>query len=86
MSDELKEKVHQLDKAVFGDRENPSEMPGLIADRDRMSFEQRRTNEILTELKESVQWLSRAVIGAIITGIVGVGGLAAEVLLHGTHP
>ena len=81
MSEVLRERVHLHDRVIFGDPENP-EMRGLIADRDRMSFEQKRTNEILTELKNSVQWLSRAVVGAILTGIVGIGGLAAEVLLH----
>ena len=81
MSDELKEEVHLHRRVIFGDPEKP-EMPGLIADRDRMSFEQKRTTEILMELKDSVQWLSRAVIAAILTGIVGIGGLAAEVLMH----
>lgn len=85
MSEDIKERVHLHDKLLLGDPENPA-MPGLIADRDRMSFEQKRTNEILTELKESVQWLSRVVVGAVITGIVGVGGIIAEVLLHRGHP
>ncbi len=65
-SDETKERVDLHHKVLFGDPSNIKESPGVIADQMRMGFEQARTNEILTELRNAVLWI----VGLILTGVV----------------
>ncbi len=74
MSEELKairEKLEDHDVILFGDPRNMKASPGLFNEQQRMSSEQVRTNEILTELRNSVIWLTRTVVGGIITSVVG---------------
>lgn len=72
MHDDLQRDVIRLDRAVFGDRDNPKDFPGLIAEQARMGLEQARTNEILMELKKSVQWIGRLIVGGFVTALLGV--------------
>ena len=46
---EINNQVHILNKAVFGDRDDPRGNPGLIMENVSMRMEQKRTNEILTD-------------------------------------
>jgi hypothetical protein len=69
----LKEDVRLLSNAVFGSRENPKDSPGVLS-------QLARTNEILTELSDSVRWITRLILGGFVTGLlvvlwkVGAGG------------
>lgn len=70
MHDELAKDVSLLNKAVFGDRDDPKGSPGIIAEQTRMSMEQARTNEILIELRNSVLWINRLIVSGFITALV----------------
>jgi hypothetical protein len=72
MQDELDKEVDLLNKAVFGDRENPKESPGVIAELARMSMVQERTNEILMELRNAVLWINGLLVTGVITGMIGL--------------
>ena len=65
MPDELRKDVDLLNKAVFGDRENPKESPGIRAELSRM-------NEILTELSTSVKWIVRLILGGFVTALISI--------------
>ena len=64
-NEEIARDVKLLNNAVFGDRENPKDSPGILS-------ELARTNEILTELTGSVKWINRLILGSIIVAIVGL--------------
>ncbi len=72
MHDDLNRDVDLLNKAVFGDRDNPKNSPGIISEQARMSMEQARTNEILIELRNSVLWINRLIVSGFITALVAV--------------
>lgn len=72
MSDDLKQDVSLLNKAVFGDRDNPKDSPGVIAELARMSMVQERTNEILTELRNAVLWINRLLVTGFVTALLAV--------------
>ena len=61
--------VHALDKAVFGDREDPKGNPGLIAETVSMKAEQQRTNEILTEMRTDLKKAFVGLCGLVFTAI-----------------
>lgn len=66
MSHELHETVHRLDKAVFGDRDNIKEQPGLVAEQSRLADALDTTNKILTEVRNGVL----CVVALVMTGFV----------------
>lgn len=72
MSETLEKTVSRLDKAVFGDRDNPNETPGLLADQRSMRAEQARTNEILTELRKDVKKVQWVILLAVLSAVVNV--------------
>lgn len=76
ISEDLNNRVHALDKAVFGDRDNPKENPGLILEHASMRLEQARTNEILTEfrgdVKKALYWLFSLIGTGIGTAILAL--------------
>ena len=78
--EDLCDTVLALDKAVFGDREHPKDNPGLILETMRMSLEQKRTNEILTEwqkafvdfrndAKKAIGWLFALMASGIFAAV-----------------
>jgi hypothetical protein len=69
---DLPERLDSLDKAVFGDRDNPKGQPGIIADQARLGAELTRTNEILTELRNSVLWINRLLVGGFVTALLAI--------------
>lgn len=74
--DQLTEMVNTNHRAIFGSPDNIKEAPGLIAEQMKMALQQERTNEILTELVDSVKWINRLIMGAIVTGLLaGLGAL-----------
>lgn len=70
MSDEIHHDVDLLNKAVFGDRENPKDAPGLIAEHESLRTALVRTNEILTELRNAVLWINGLLVTGFITALV----------------
>lgn len=70
MPDELPRDVARLNKAVFGDRDNLKDFPGVIAEQSRMSMVQERTNEILMELRNAVLWINGILVTGFITGLL----------------
>lgn len=72
MHDEMHKTVSALDKAVFGDRNDPKEYPGLIAEVARMGDEQKRTNQILMEVKNSLGWIVKLILGGFVTALLTV--------------
>lgn len=62
MNDELKDlkaQVQTHDKALFGDRENPEERPGIIS-------ELRAMNVTLVELRDAM----RLILGTVVVGVI----------------
>lgn len=72
MSDNLREEVSTLNKAVFGDRDDPRGSPGVVAEQTRLGMELARTNEILTELRNAVLWINRLLVTGFITALIAV--------------
>ncbi len=72
MSDDLKERVDAHHIAIFGDPRNMKTSPGILLEQARMSSVQERTNEILSELKGAVVWISRVIVTGFITGLVAI--------------
>ncbi len=72
MHDDINRDVDLLNKAVFGDRDDPKNSPGIISEQARMSMVQERTNEILTELRNAVLWINGLLVTGFITGLVAV--------------
>lgn len=65
MSDELKKDVERLNDAVFGDRDNMTEKPGIIS-------ELRQMNATMTEVSGSMKRINWIVLTAFITALVAV--------------
>ena len=63
-------RVQDLETAMWGDRTNPEKRPGLLRENERRDFEQKRTNEILTEFRADFKKLAILVAGGILTGLV----------------
>lgn len=61
-SDELRERVDNLDKAVFGSRENPKETPGVISELAQM-------NTILMEMRDAMRRINWILITAFVTAL-----------------
>lgn len=72
MSDNLREEVSTLNKAVFGDRDDPRGSPGVLAEQTRLGMELSRTNEILTELRNAVLWINRLLVTGFITALIAL--------------
>lgn len=72
MSRNLPEAVSQLNKAVFGDRDDPKGSPGIIAEQQRMGMEQARTNEILMELRNAVLWINGLLVTGFVTALIAL--------------
>jgi hypothetical protein len=53
-------------KVLFGDPERLNEMPGVIAEQSSMKIEQRRTNEILMEVRNALIWI----VGIVLSGVI----------------
>lgn len=62
MSDELKERVDNLDKAVFGDRHNPKETPGVIAELTQM-------NLTLIDVRDAMRRINWILVTAFVTSL-----------------
>lgn len=62
MSDELKDEVRRLKKAVFGDMENPKMTPGIISELAQM-------NSTLIELRDSMRRINWTILTAFITAL-----------------
>lgn len=58
-------RIDELEKAVFGDREDMKKKPGIV-------FELARTNDLLTELNATVRRINWLIITSVITGLVAV--------------
>lgn len=71
MPDDLSKDVKDLKVAVWGDRSDPSGWPGLLAEQARMGMEQKRTNEILMELKGSAAWIVGLLVSCFVTALIG---------------
>jgi hypothetical protein len=69
MHDDIHKTVSALDRAVFGDRDDPKGTPGVIVEQSRLSVELCRTNEILTELRNAVLWINRLLVTGFITAL-----------------
>lgn len=65
MSDELNQRVSTLETTVYGDRNNLKERPGIAA-------ELARTNEILSDVRDSMQKLNWMVIGGFVTALLAL--------------
>lgn len=78
MNDELHETVRLHDRLLRGNPENIKDEPGVIAEQRLMSMEQKRTNEILLELRSAVLWI----VGLVMTGFV----TALIALVYKGHP
>lgn len=61
-AEELKLIVEMHHRLLMGDPENPKDMPGIIA-------EQRRTNEILGEVKDALSRINWLIIGGFIVAL-----------------
>ena len=61
-SDELRGRVDNLDRAVFGDRQNPKETPGVISELAQM-------NAILLDMRDSMRRINWTLITAFITAL-----------------
>ncbi len=53
MHDDVIKDVKDLKTAMWGDRSDPNGWPGVISELMRSGIEQKRTNEILTELRNA---------------------------------
>lgn len=65
MSEELRKDVERLNDAVFGDRDNMTEKPGIIA-------ELRQMNATMTEVSGSMKRINWIVLTAFITALVAL--------------
>ena len=65
MSDELRKDVERLNDAVFGDRDNMQEKPGIIS-------ELRQMNATMTEVSGSMKRINWIVLTAFITALVAL--------------
>lgn len=65
MSDELRKDVERLEAAVFGDRDNMTEKPGIIS-------ELRQMNATMTEVSGSMKRINWIVLTAFITALVAL--------------
>lgn len=65
MSDEIKDDVRRLKKAVFGDTENPKETPGVISELSQM-------NSTLIELRDSMRRINWTIIIGFLTALMAV--------------
>lgn len=72
MPDDSENRLDQLDKAVFGDRNDPKGSPGLIADQLRMGQEQARTNEILMEMRDALKRINWIILTAVATAVLSL--------------
>jgi len=63
--DELTVRVDNLDKAVFGDRVNPKETPGALAELAQM-------NVTLRELRDAMQRINWTIIFGFLTALLAV--------------
>ena len=60
--DNLEVSLDNIDRAVFGDRENPKGQPGIISELSHM-------NSILLELRDSMRRINWILISAFITAL-----------------
>jgi len=65
MSDEIKDDVRKLKKAVFGDTENPKETPGIISELSQM-------NTTMIELRDSMRRINWTIILGFITALMAM--------------
>jgi hypothetical protein len=65
MSEELRKDVERLNDAVFGDRDNMRENPGIIS-------ELRQMNATMTEVSGSMKRINWIVLTAFITALVAL--------------
>lgn len=75
--DEVCQRQNIHDAAIFGDRANPRDQPGIFAELSRMNLAQQETNKILGELRDAVRWIVRAAVGGFVVAFAG--GLVALV-------
>lgn len=61
-SEELKGRVDNLDKAVFGDRHNPKETPGIISELSQM-------NVSMIEIRDAMRRINWLLITAFVTSL-----------------
>ena len=61
-SDEIRTRVDNLDRAVFGDRQNPKETPGVISELAQM-------NLTLIDVRDSMRRINWLLITAFITAL-----------------
>lgn len=65
MSEELTARVTTLETTVYGDRTDPKAKPGMVA-------ELMRTNEILTDVRDSMRKLNWIVIMAVASAAISM--------------
>jgi len=70
--DDIRETVKIHDRLLRGDPENMKESPGLISDHIRFSYELGRTNEILTEVRDSLGRINWMLISAFVLGLIAL--------------
>ncbi len=72
MLEDLARKVESHDKMLRGDPDNINEKPGVIAEQRLMAVEQKRTNEILMELRNAVMWIVGLVVSGFVTAVLAL--------------
>lgn len=65
MSDEIRVRVDNLDKAVFGDRVNPKATPGALAELAQM-------NITLVELRDAMRRVNTTIILGFLTALMAL--------------
>ncbi len=76
---EINERVEHLENAVFGDRSDFDARPGIISEIRRMADEQKRSGELLSDVRDSLKRLNWMVLTAVVSALLAV------VLKGGVH-
>lgn len=68
--DELKREVNSIKRAVFGDPENPKDMPGIINEIPSLERRLEVTNDILKQIQGTISKLMWTVITAVLAALL----------------
>lgn len=68
--DELRREVNTIKKAVFGDTENPKDMPGIVNEIASLERRLEVTNDILKQIQGTISKLMWAVITAVVAALL----------------
>ena len=82
MSDELKDDVNALKKAVFGDIENPKETPGVVHELTAMNSTITQIGATLTDIKQTLARINWIILAAFISALVALVFKSAPTMPH----